>query len=232
MLHGYLDGELELAATLEMERHLQSCQSCARAYDNQRILRSAIRSSAQYYKAPARLRRRVRPAAWIAPMGIAAAIAVMLAGTWFALRPPPGRELIAQEVVSGHIRSLMANHLTDVPSSDRHTVKPWFLGKLDFSPEVKDLAGQGFPLIGGRLDYLNERPAAALVYRRGGHVINLFVSAAAGPGHTAARGEVVQGFNTQRWSDQGLRFIAISDINADELREFHTRFEAVLRGGV
>ncbi len=217
LLHGYLDGELELAATLEIERHLQSCQSCARAYDNQRILRSAIRSSAPYYKAPALLRRRVRPAAWIAPMGIAAAIAVMLAGTWVALRPPPGRELIAQEVVSGHIRSLMANHLTDVPTSDRHTVKPWFLGKLDFSPDVKDLAGQGFPLIGGRLDYVAERPAAALVYRRGGHIINLFVwkSEDISPGRESRRG-----YNLEHWSRGGLAYWAASDLNEKELRQF------------
>jgi len=217
LLHGYLDGELDLAGTLEIERRLEVCPACARAYDNLRILRSAIRSNAPYYKAPARLRRRARPAAWIPPIGIAAAIAVLMTGTWIALRPPPRRESIAQDVVSGHIRSLMANHLTDVPSSDRHTVKPWFLGKLDFAPEVKDLAAQGFPLIGGRLDYLNERPAAALVYRRGGHVINLFVwkSEEGSPGR-----ESRQGYNLEHWSQGGLDYWAASDLNANELRQF------------
>jgi anti-sigma factor RsiW len=217
LLHGYLDGELDLAAALEFERHLRGCPACERAYANHKILRSAIRSQAPYFTAPASLKRKVRPALWMTPLAIAAALAMMLAGTWAVLRASRANDLVALDVVSGHVRSLMANHLTDVPSSDRHTVKPWFLGKLDFSPEVKDLAPQGFPLIGGRLDYVAQRPAAGLVYQRGKHIINLFVWKADGrpEGH-----ETRQGYNLSHWNSGGLSYWAISDVNAADLEQF------------
>jgi anti-sigma factor RsiW len=218
LLHGYLDGELDLAATLEFERHLRGCAVCERAYENQKTLRTAIRSDAPYFKAPASLKRKVRPARWLAPLALAAALALTLAGTWAVLRAGrSGNELIAQDVVSGHVRSLMANHLTDVPSSDRHTVKPWFLGKLDFSPEVRDLAPEGFPLIGGRLDYVSQKPAAALVYQRGKHIINLFVWKA--DGRSEAH-ESRQGYNLAHWNNAGLSYWAVSDVNSADLEQF------------
>jgi anti-sigma factor RsiW len=217
LLHGYLDGELDLAAALEFERHLRGCSACERAYANQEILRSAIRSQAPYFKAPASLKRKVRPMRWMAPLALAAALALMLAGTWAVLRARSGNELIAQDIVSGHVRSLMANHLTDVPSSDRHTVKPWFLGKIDFSPDVKDLAAQGFPLIGGRLDYVAQKPVAALVYQRGKHTINVFVwkSDSRPEGH-----ESRQGYNITHWNNAGLSYWAVSDVNSADLEQF------------
>jgi anti-sigma factor RsiW len=217
LLHGYLDNELDLGAALEFERHLRSCAACERAYANQQTLRSAIRSQAPYFKAPRSLGRNVRPIRWVAPLAIAAGLVLMIAGTWTVLRTQPRGDLVAQEVVAGHVRSLMANHLTDVPSSDRHTVKPWFLGKLDFSPDVKDLGPQGFPLIGGRLDYVDDRPAAALVYQRGKHIINLFVWK--GGGGSEGR-ETTHGYNISRWNSGGLSYWAVSDLNAAELDEF------------
>jgi mycothiol system anti-sigma-R factor len=220
LLHGYLDGELDLTQALEMERHLDQCPDCARAYRSQCALREAIRTHAPYFKAPPELRRnllRRRPMAWMQPLGIAAALVVVAGTTWLALRPKEGRELIAQEVVAGHVRSLMAGHLMDVPSTDQHTVKPWFLGKLDFSPEVKDLAARGFPLAGGRLDYIDDKPAAALVYQRAKHAINLFVwkSEDGGEGSESRRG-----YNVAHWSKGGLAYWAVSDLNRRELDEF------------
>ena len=141
------------------------------------------------------------------------------------------QQRIQSEVVSAHLRSLQAGHLTDVISTDQHTVKPWFNGKLDVAPPVIDLTAQGFTLIGGRLDYVDARAIGAIVYRRRAHVINLFVAQTASTEHRAARTETIQGFNIRRWSDRGLNFWAVSDLGADELAEFGEKFEAAMRSG-
>jgi anti-sigma factor RsiW len=138
---------------------------------------------------------------------------------------------IESEVVSAHLRSLQAGHLTDVLSTDQHTVKPWFNGKLDVAPPVIDLTSQGFTLIGGRLDYVDTRPVGAIVYRRRAHVINLFVAQTASTEHRAAKIETVQGFNIRRWSERGLNYWAVSDLAADELAEFGDKFENAMRSG-
>src|SRR5438270_10818753 len=193
-MHGYLDGELDLNGSLEVERQMHECRSCARAYSNQMALRSAFKDSSLYYPAPAKLQKRIGsslrqankaeaparalPWRWLA-VGASLACALLVALViWNAMRgrvTTSGDDLLAQEIVSDHVRSLMVNHLTDVASSDQHTVKPWFDGKLDFAPQVWDFSDQGYPLVGGRLEYLNNRTAAALVYQRQKHFINVFI---------------------------------------------------------
>jgi anti-sigma factor RsiW len=138
---------------------------------------------------------------------------------------------IVGDVVSAHLRSLQVEHLTDVQTSDQHTVKPWFNGRLDVAPPVVDLTAQGFTLLGGRLDYIDGRAVAAIVYRRRNHVLNLFVTPGAGS-ERAVKTETVQGFNVKSWSDQGLSFWAVSDVNAEELQEFVDKFQATARSGV
>ncbi len=137
---------------------------------------------------------------------------------------------LLSEVVTAHLRSLQAGHLIDVVSTDQHTVKPWFNGKLDVSPPVIDLTAQGFTLIGGRLDYVDARAIGAVVYRRRQHVINLFVAQTANTERRPAKMETMQGFNVRRWSEQGMNFWAVSDIAPDELAEFGEKFEATLKG--
>ena len=134
------------------------------------------------------------------------------------------------EVVTAHLRSLQVEHLTDVQTSDQHTVKPWFNGRLDVAPPVVDLTAQGFTLLGGRLDYIDGRPVAAIVYRRRNHVLNLFVAAGVGS-EREVKTETVQGFTVKSWSDQGLSFRVVSDINAEELQEFVDKFQAAARQG-
>jgi anti-sigma factor RsiW len=135
-----------------------------------------------------------------------------------------GTQLLADEIVSGHIRSLAATHLYDVQSTDQHTVKPWFAGKLSFSPPVKDLAEQGFPLLGGRLDYLGRRQVAALIYRHSQHIINLFVWPAPDQPSPVAAGPAEQGYNTLHWSQDGMDFWAVSDVNQADLQSFADHF--------
>jgi anti-sigma factor RsiW len=136
---------------------------------------------------------------------------------------------IMSDIVSAHLRSLQADHLADVLSSDQHTVKPWFNGRLDVAPPVIDLTAPGFTLIGGRLDYIDGKPVAALVYRRRAHVINLFVTEAGSERHATM--QTVQGFNVRRWNAPGFALWAISDLNAEELDDFGRKFEAAQHGG-
>ena len=149
-----------------------------------------------------------------------AAAAVMVLALVPFLRGPSTDELLTREVVSSHVRSLMATHLADVASSDHHTVKPWFAGKLDFSPPVEDLAKQGYPLVGGRLDYLKNRPVAALVYQRQKHFINLFIWPADSAPDVRANTVSLQGYNLAYWAKSGMTYWAVSDLNSSELQEF------------
>ncbi len=136
---------------------------------------------------------------------------------------------VANEVVSAHIRSLQPGHLTDVETSDQHTVKPWFNGKLDVAPPIIDLTAQGFTLLGGRLDYVDREPVASIVYQRRKHVINLFVAQRLGARQVGAKVETIQGYNVRHWSEDGLDFWAVSDIAAPELDEFAQKISAALR---
>ena len=248
MLHALLDGELDAGHAREVETHLTGCPRCAAEFRQMREMRQAMTGTDLRFAAPLSLRSRI-DSAMPAPrlsdgraptrrsllQGFAfgtAVSAVAAAGAVFMVVRSDQDQRILGDVVSAHLRSLQAEHLTDVPSSDQHTVKPWFNGRLDVAPPVADLTAQGFTLLGGRLDYIDGRAVAAIVYRRRVHVINLFVAQGAGAEHAAVRNETVQGFNVRRWTEQGLRFIAISDINADELQEFGAKFEAALRAGV
>ena len=162
--------------------------------------------------------RRAAPTVAIAATVILA-LSVALLWTVFSARARSDN-LVAQQVVSSHIRSMMLDHLVDVPSSDQHTVKPWFNGKLDFAPDVKDFADQGFPLAGGRLDYVDNRTVAALVYQRRKHSINLFIWPSPGANDQSAQQSSVNGYNIIHWTRSGATYWAVSDVNSADLSEF------------
>jgi len=142
------------------------------------------------------------------------------------LQRPGNDQFLATQLIASHVRSLMANHLTDVASSDQHTVKPWLDAKLDFAPAVVDLSSEGFPLIGGRLDYLDNRPVAALIYQRRKHFINLFVWPAA-PNTTRTPKTITrQGYQLLHWTDSDFNYWAVSDVSEKDLEAFKQQFEA------
>jgi anti-sigma factor RsiW len=205
-LHPYFDDELDVAHAAEFELHLSQCAECAAALQRMRAVRRAVRQHAPYYRKPVTRRR---TPVWI---GVAAAAACVVAA--LVLRPSSGSPL-ADEVVSAHLRSLQANHLIDVASSDRHTVKPWFTGKLDFAPDVVQPAH--FELLGGRLDYLEGRPVAALVYQRRKHTINVFTWP--GGSEHGPSAESRQGFHILHWNRAGMHWWAVSDTSAEDLKE-------------
>jgi anti-sigma factor RsiW len=234
LINAYVDGELDLVHSLELERHLSDCQACSKSHAGLLALRAAVKSV--YQEPPADLQKHVVSALrkeqkseartiavpWRS-VAFASSIALLVLLSWGAYRllsGPSSDEMLAREVVSSHIRSLMTDHLTDVPSSDQHTVKPWFNGKLDFSPPVIDLEDQDFTLVGGRLDYINDRSVAALVYQRRNHPINLFIWPSTDKSSDAGQVSTFQGYNTVYWKQSDMNCWAVSDLNMDELREF------------
>jgi anti-sigma factor RsiW len=242
LLHALIDGELDAGHAREVEEHIAGCPACAAQLAAYREMSQAIAAADMKYTAPPALRRRIEASlpqpqvrapsrrAVLRGFAFGSAVSAMAAtGLVAIVLRDDDRQRIESEIVSAHLRSLQAGHLTDVISTDQHTVKPWFNGKLDVSPPVIDLTTQGFTLIGGRLDYVDARAIGAVVYKRRAHVINLFVAQTANTEHHAAKIETLQGFNIRRWSDRGLNFWAVSDIGADELAEFGDKFEAAMR---
>jgi anti-sigma factor RsiW len=237
LLEAYHDHELDSAQQAELTAHLADCASCRAALERLSQLSAAVHKPEFHFQPPAYLESRVRGAlrqtsapatirvrhdfrTWLA---LAAVLVLAVAVAWSVLgirSRLSNPQIIAREVVSSHVRSLLGTHLVDVPSTDRHTVKPWFDGKLDFSPDVKDLANQGFRLIGGRLDYLDGRPVAALVFQRRLHMINLFVwPSSQGPGQPSPD-PAQKGYNLVHWNTGGMTYWAVADIPVGELEQF------------
>src|SRR5262245_54824603 len=241
-LDAYLDGELDLPRAVELEGHLQDCPACAQAQQRLFSLREAIRAAA--FQAPQSLARRVRtallsqtrsvrpqrtPFRWWLSWGFGSAaatlcLAVILAQTVFQTGP---EQRVLNEITDSHIRSLMGTHLVDVASSDQHTVRPWFEGKVDFAPPVPNLSAKGFEIIGGRLDYIAGRPTATLVYQIRKHYISLFIQPAASPRAMDIESRSYQrGYHVVSWAAHGMRYWAISEISDEELRDFAKTFRS------
>jgi anti-sigma factor RsiW len=250
LLHALLDSELDAGHARDVEAHVAACPRCAAELGQLRALHTAISAAELRFSAPASLRARVGAMVPAAPAMIPAApppvssrrallkgfaLGSMLSGALAAslmitvMRLDQDQRIVG-DVVSAHLRSLQVEHLTDVQTSDQHTVKPWFNGRLDVAPPVIDLTAQGFTLLGGRLDHIDGRAVAAIVYRRRNHVLNLFVAPGAGS-KREVKTATVQGYNVKSWSDQGLNFWVVSDVNAEELQEFVDKFQVAARSG-
>jgi anti-sigma factor RsiW len=232
VLGALVDGELDAANTALAEAHAARCEGCREEIERLQAVRTLLRGEGVRQSAPETLRRRVaalpetraeRPLSnflpgWLAP-GVAGAVAASLA--LVMLVPHQDGVGLDRQLVSSHLRSLQPGHLTDVQTTDQHIVKPWFNGRIDFSPPVPELARDGFPLVGGRLDAVDGKTVAAIVYKRRLHIVNLFVWRAAAAGERAVEED---GFAVREWSVGGLRFSAVSDIAPPELGRFEATF--------
>jgi len=225
-LHPYLDNELGTEMAARVHQHIQTCPHCRRQYESLSQLQSGLHR-AERYEMPELAQRRILASlptrtgkSWLLP---AASAAMLVASVALFMLTPGQQDALVDEVVSSHIRSLQEQHLTDVASSDKHTVKPWFTGKLDFSPPVFDLAEQGYPLIGGRLDYLEHQNAAVLAYRHNKHIINLFITPSSQK-DSAATAMSKRGYHIMAWRKNHLAFELVSDLDAQELEDFAKLF--------
>ena len=212
-LHAYVDGELDAAAALELEREMAQNPALRASVERLRELAAAVRTHADYHRAPARFKRAPREKRQWLIFAPAFAMAVLLgAGIGLYLeRPSEDTELVAS-----HVRATLGSRLIDVASSDQHTVKPWLSARLPYSPPVADFSGEGFPLVGARLDYVAGERVAVLVYRRREHVIDVYVA----PGDERSTGSARDGFNVERFARGGMRYALVSDLNRNELRDF------------
>jgi anti-sigma factor RsiW len=227
-----MDGELDLVRALDFEAHLHDCRGCSRLCDDHRALRSALQEGGLRFAAPPKLERRIvsqlrranssGPQRWFRRLALAATVLLAIgAGALIAWcwrpRAVPGT---VDEVVGVHVRSLMLeNHLLDYPSDNQHKIKPFFRAKIDYAPWVKNLEPEGFPLLGARLDYLERRKVAVLVFKRREHIINLFSRPTTEPDE-ALQPFQSQGYHLFHWTGNGMCWWVVSDLNPDELREF------------
>ena len=237
VVHGYFDNELDAAGAAEFELHLEQCPECVYALEELETLHASISLAQLYERAPAKLREKIlaslgpaRPVtvfpsrtvwSWLA---VAAAILLATYASWRVTslgRSGNYDTVLAAEIVDAHLRSLQPGHLTDVVSTDQHTVKPWFDGKLDFSPPVQDFGDQGFPLQGGRIDVVHGRSVAALVYARRKHFVNVFIWPTDEKDRAPSSGSQ-QGYQWLEWRKGGLEFCAVSDAAPSALEELHS----------
>jgi len=243
-IDAYIDNELDVAATIQVKQHLRACVECQQLLEARKAVQALLGNPQVSFEAPDSLLGKIQSVLPVArsdvkqrsrsrfvipfprfsvPLALAATIAIMLGLVYLTQRGMFDRSrgtALAQEVISSHVRSLLATHLLDVPSTDQHTVKPWFDGKLKFAPPVHDFAEHGFRLTGGRLDYFDGREVAALVYQRRLHLINLFIWPSASGHNTAAESFTKDGYNVSHWDRDGFSFWAVSDVNAEDLKAF------------
>ena len=245
MLHGFVDNEFDAAHSLQIEQHIATCPHCAKELESVQALKLRIVQRGVHWRTPDHVRAQVLAAisqeAAIHARSPAAAsfsllefvrrwlfvpsLAALAASLFLVIGPMSDRTSVGDEIIASHVRSLLVDHLTDVATSDQHTVKPWFNGKIDFSPPVVDLAREGFPLQGGRVDYIGGRVVAALVFKRQSHVINLFVWPSTDATATTVKATVSRdGYNIENWRADGLAFWAVSDVSADDLVRFRDAF--------
>jgi len=233
-LSAYIDGELAAGPAEAMAAHLRACPTCARAHERLLAVRAALQASLPPLRADDHVRSSIRatlraaagrPVArplptwrWLATA--AALVGVTVVGTWAVAGRRAAGQSLTDQVLASHVRSLIGTHLTDVVSSDQHTVKPWFNGKLDYSPTVSDFAGRGYPLIGGRLDYVAGRPVAALVYGRRQHLINVLLWPVARGASGGPPAVTRQGYHMLHWTTSDSEYWVVSDLGEAELREF------------
>lgn len=239
-LHAYLDGELDAPGAAAFEQHLHACAECASALASEQSLRQTLAAAQLYEPAPEQLRKNIlarlpadfpapapkRPILQWAAMAAALLLALFLGYAWSSFhRVQPHDDVLADAAVDAHLRSLQPGHLTDIPSTDQHTVKPWFDGKVDFAPSVRDFAYDGFPLLGGRLDVLAGRTAAALVYGRRKHIINVFVLPSSSTTASASENSGQQhGYHWLSWQAAGFTYLAVSDASPDDLQQLSALF--------
>ena len=241
-IDAYIDNELDIATAILVKQHLRDCVRCQELLEARKAVGALLDNPQVSFEAPDSLLGKIQSVLPVArpdvkrrigrmffipwftiPLALAATIAVMLGLVFLNQEGVFDRShgnALAQDVISSHVRSLLATHLLDVPSTDQHTVKPWFDGKLKFSPPVRDFADQGFRLIGGRLDYINGREVAALVYQRRLHIINLFIWPSESGRTTAAESFAKNGYNVLHWERDGFAFWAVSDVSAGDLTAF------------
>ncbi|AQV93047.1 transcriptional regulator [Cupriavidus necator] len=247
LLPACADDELGAAESLRLEQHLAQCAACTAELGRLRALRAAVREAATYHRASPALRARIAAALPAAAVPAAAPASRPRWLEWFAWRPAANaglaaltvasmafgltsfmlqdspQDAMAREIVTSHVRALIADHAIDVVSTDRHTVKPWFNGRLDYAPPVHDMAAEGFPLVGGRLDYLHGQRVAVLVYRRNQHPIDVFVLRGAGSRKAAPDFDSTltrQGYQITHWQAGGMDYWAVTDASAADLQRF------------
>ncbi len=234
LMSAYLDQELDASMALQAGEHITSCMACADALAQLEELKMHVKTNASHHPAPPGLRARILadmkqkkpstlrklPWSWINLALTGLSTAAFATTLMLYLNQPSPARIFEDEVLASHFRSLDPGHLVDVVSSDQHTVKPWYAGKLDFSPTVVDLATQGYPLLGGRLDYLAGRPVAALAYQRHKHIVNLYLYPDTGNKTGDLRLDTTRGYQLAQWTSAGMHHVAVSDMNSAELKQF------------